>query len=184
LASYPFNETGGRENRCWHHNSGKMREDCGANDRCWCYVDMMKFDALLQAHGFMKTERPPEIWEAETEDVYFIPLLGEMIAAGICGGSPLEQLTLNVSNVVVQPDTSEEAGQSRRPPEGEYVAVTVKGNTDLGPDDSWLPGDSGQGLLGRISRRLVDSGACYGYVRRLPPEGSITVFLRRAKMEA
>ena len=24
----------------------------------------MKFEALLRAHGFMKTERPPEMWEA------------------------------------------------------------------------------------------------------------------------
>lgn len=144
----------------------------------------MKFEALLLAHGFMKTERPPEIWEVETEDLYFIPLLGEMIAAGICGGSPLEELTLNVSNVVARPDTSEEAGQGRRPREGEYVAVTVRGKTDLGPDDSWLPEDCGQGLLGRIRKRLVDSGACYAYVRRLSSEGSITVFLRRAKMDA
>ena len=141
----------------------------------------MKFDALLRAHGFMKIERPPEMWEADTEDVRFIPLLGEMIAAGIGGGSPLEELTLNVSSVVVQPDPCAEAGQGRRPPQGEYVAVTVRGKTDLGPDDSWLPGDVGRDLLGRLRQRLADAGACYAYVRRIPPEGSITVFLRRTK---
>jgi len=53
----------------------------------------MKFDALLLAHGFMKTERLPEMWEAQTEDIHFIPLLGEIIAAGIGGGSPLELRT-------------------------------------------------------------------------------------------
>ena len=40
----------------------------------------MRLDALIRAHGFMRTERPPELWEADTEDVRFIPLLGEMIA--------------------------------------------------------------------------------------------------------
>ena len=143
----------------------------------------MKFDSLLRAHGFMKTERPPEMWEAETEDVHFIPLLGEMIAAGIGGGSLLEELTLNVSNVVVQLDASEEVEQGRLPPEGEYVAVTVRGRTDLGPDDSWFPGHVGYGLLGRLGPRLTDSGACYAYVRRLSQEGSITVFLRRSRMD-
>lgn len=143
----------------------------------------MKFDALLRAHGFMKTERPPEMWMAETEDIHFIPLLGEMIAAGIGGGSQLEELTLNISNVVVQPDSCGEAGQGRLPLEGEYVAVTVRGTTDLGPDDSWSPGVVGQGLLGRLSPRLKDSGACYAYVRQLSSEGSITVFLHRTKIE-
>ena len=141
----------------------------------------MKFDALLLAHGFMKTERPPVMWEAETEDVNFLPLLGEIIAAGIGGGSSLEELTLSVSNVVVQPDASGESEQGRRPPAGEYVAVTVRGKTDLGPDDTWLPGDLGQGLLQRLIRRLADSGALYAYIRRLPPEGSITIFFRRAR---
>ena len=41
----------------------------------------MRFEALLRAHGFMKTEHPPDVWEADTEDVRFVPLLGEMIAA-------------------------------------------------------------------------------------------------------
>ena len=144
---------------------------------------MMKFDALLLAHRFMKTERPPEMWEAETEDVHFIPLLGEMIAAGIGGGSLLEELTLNISNVVVQSDDSGEVEQGRMPQEGEYVAVTLRGKTDLGPDASWFPGHVGHGLLGRLSPRLTDSGACYAYVRQLPAEGSITVFLRRTRMD-
>jgi hypothetical protein len=42
----------------------------------------LRFDALIRAHGFMRTERPPEIWEADTEDVRFIPLLGEMSPEG------------------------------------------------------------------------------------------------------
>ena len=48
----------------------------------------------------MKTEQPPELWEADTDDDRFIPLLGEMIAAGLVTGTPLEELTLSASNVV------------------------------------------------------------------------------------
>jgi hypothetical protein len=133
----------------------------------------MKFEALLLAHGFMKTERPPEIWEAETKDLHFIPLLGEMIAAGICGGSPLEELTLNVSNVVVQPDTSEEAGQGRRPPEGEYVAVTVRGKRTRARM-ILLPEDFGQGLFGRLISVLWNR-APVTFMSGGFAEGSITV---------
>jgi len=34
-------------------------------------------------------------------------------------------------------------------------------------------------LLGRLVERLETAGAHYAYVRRLPPESSITVFLAR-----
>jgi hypothetical protein len=38
----------------------------------------MRLDALLRAHGFMRVERPPRLWEADTDDERFIPLLGEV----------------------------------------------------------------------------------------------------------
>ncbi len=66
----------------------------------------------------MKVERPPEIWAAATEDVDFIPLLGEMIAAALAGGLArglaLADLTLNVSNVVVErsPDEAQCFGRA------------------------------------------------------------------------
>jgi hypothetical protein len=34
----------------------------------------------------MRIERPPELWEADTEDIRLVPLLGEMIAAGLGTG--------------------------------------------------------------------------------------------------
>jgi len=40
----------------------------------------VKLDALLRAHGFMNVQRPPALWEADTEDIRFVPLLGEVIA--------------------------------------------------------------------------------------------------------
>lgn len=142
----------------------------------------MKLDALLRAHGFMKVERPPEIWEADTEDTRFVPLLGEMIAAALAGGGELAELTLNASNVVVPVD-DDDADRSERiesPPSGDFVAITVSGATDLGPDGRWHPGRrSNAKLLEQLADRLVFAGARYAYVRRMPPKGSMTVFLAR-----
>jgi hypothetical protein len=62
----------------------------------------MTLDAILAAHAFMRVERPPEVWTADTEDTRFIPLPGEMIAACSSRGAALIDLTLNVSNVVIE----------------------------------------------------------------------------------
>ena len=142
----------------------------------------LQFDALIRAHGFMKTERPPSVWEADTEDVRFIPLLGEMIAAGLSGGSTLETLTLNVSNIVAPEDAEDDPANRTVLPAGEYVAVTVRGITDLGPDQVWFPGRplSDRLLLGRLDTELTMAGVRYAYVRRIPPEGSVTVMLARS----
>lgn len=141
----------------------------------------MKLDALLRAHGFMKVERPPEIWEADTEDTRFVPLLGEMIAAALVGGGELSALTLNASNVSVDLTGDPDEPESSGPPSGEFVAITVSGATDLGPDGTWQPGrPSSVQLLDRLADRLAVAGARYAYVRRTPPTGSVTVFLPRA----
>lgn len=139
----------------------------------------MRFEALLRAHGFMNVERPPDVWEGDTDDVRFIPLLGEMIAAALSHGGQLEELTLNASNVVVPPDPDLDPADASGPPPGEYVAVTVSGETNLGPDSAWRPGGAASGLLGRIEERLVTAGVRYAYVRSAPPNGSVTVFLSR-----
>jgi hypothetical protein len=141
----------------------------------------MKLDALLRAHGFMNVERPPLLWEADTEDTRVVPLLGEMIAAALAGGGELSALTLNASNVSVDlADDADDAGSG--PPQGEFVAITIGGATDLGPDGSWNPGRSTSvPLLNRLTDRLTVAGARFAYVRRMPPTGSITVFLARAR---
>ena len=140
----------------------------------------MKLDALLRAHGFMKVERPPELWEADTDDTRFIPLLGEMIAAALVGGGELSELTLNASNVSVEPDDDPDEPQGVAPPAGEFVAVGVSGRIDLGPDGRWSPGQpSTAALLDRLTERLTVAGARFAYVRRTPPTGSITVVLPR-----
>jgi hypothetical protein len=125
----------------------------------------------------MKVERPPEIWDARTEDTNFVPLLGEMIATALSKGAVLGELTLNASNVVVE-DPKDEG--SLTPPSGEYVAVTVSGATDFGPDDRWLPQSSNSsGLLHRLRHRLNAAEARFAYVRRAPQQGSFTVFFAR-----
>ncbi len=140
----------------------------------------MRLDALLRAHAYMKVERPPELWEADTQDVRLLPLLGEMIAAALSTGTPLGELTLNAANVVVEaPDDAEDDPMVPTP--GEYVALTVSGDTDFGPDAVW-PAAPGRlaGLLQRLADRLVVAGARYAYIRKLPTHGSLTVFLSRA----
>ena len=66
----------------------------------------MDLEALLRAHGFMKVERPPQLWSPDTEDEPFLRMLGEMIALGLGRGNELEDGILNVSNVVVEPEGS------------------------------------------------------------------------------
>src|SRR5215468_6926691 len=97
----------------------------------------MRLEPILRAHAYMNVERPPELWEADTEDWRFLPLLGEVIAAALGTGIPLEELILNASNVVVDPpEDGEDAGV---PEPAQYVAITVRGRTDFGADDTWDP---------------------------------------------
>lgn len=138
----------------------------------------MRLEPILRAHATMRVERPPELWEADTEDSRFLPLLGEIIAAALAGGAPLEELTLNASNVVVEPSEDDEDPVLPRP--AEYVAVTVRGRTDFGPDDTWHPSAPHRpGLLHRLHHRLEAAGASFAYIRRIPPHGSVTVFFSR-----
>jgi hypothetical protein len=142
----------------------------------------MKLDALLRAHGFMKVERPPELWEADTDDTRFIPLLGEMIAGSLARSKKdLGELTLNASNVVV-PLMGAEDGHG--PAAGEYVAITISGDVIWTADAVWAPGQRlNDPWLADLNARLEASGSPYAYIRKLDPQGSITVFLPRSKEE-
>jgi hypothetical protein len=120
----------------------------------------MKLDALLRAHAYMQVERPPELWEADTDDTGLIPLLGEMIA-GLLSPETLDlsAMTLNASNIVVDHDDGP-------PPRGEYVALTVSGPRK-------------PPALTGLSERLVAARVRHAYIRDLGTHGSITVFLSR-----
>jgi hypothetical protein len=127
----------------------------------------------------MKVERPPTTWEADTEVEPFLWLLGEwllgeLIALGLGRGSDLADLTLNVSNVTVEPDDEEPSI-----PVGDFVAVSVRGAVAW-DDDVWRPGTEPTTLsLRDIGVAAGAAGAAYAYERNLGPEGSVTVFLPR-----
>ncbi len=140
----------------------------------------MQLHPLLNAHGFMRIERPPLLWDVDTEDMLFVPLLGEIVAASLTKGTPVGELTLNASNVVVEPFL-DSCGETPTALPGEYVAITVSGISDFGPDATWTraaPAPSND-LLRRLSSALVLVRAGFAYVRRTGDRGSFTVFLPR-----
>ena len=140
----------------------------------------MRLDELLRAQSGVGVERPPELWEAQTDEASLVALIGDMLAAAVSAGGLLSELALNVSNVVFEMEADDDPGP-HTPPVGEYVAVTVCGPIDLGPDGVWNgTGSRGDGLPGRLHDRLVTAGARFAYVRRIPPEGSVTVWFPRA----
>ena len=138
----------------------------------------MKLDALLRAHGFMNVERPPELWEVDTEDEPFLRMLGEMIAIGLGRGNDLPDLVLNVSNVIVEPDEDPEDPAWAEP--GDYVAITVRGSGSW-EDDVWRAGQGPtKGLLDHVGPAADEAGAVYAYMRDLGAQGgAVTAFLPR-----
>jgi hypothetical protein len=144
----------------------------------------MKLGPLLRAHAYMNVERPPELWDVVTDDYSFIPLLGEMIAASLGGGLALADLTLNASNVVIEPSEEGEPDQPSHPTPGEYVAISVTTPADLGPDSRWYPGrPPASGLLHSLNDRLLVAETRFAYIRRLAPRSSFTVFLDRDRSD-
>ena len=139
----------------------------------------MDLEAHLRSHAFMKVERPPLMWSPDTEDEPFLLMLGEMIALGLGHGTELADLTLNVSNVTVDPDEEDDEGESI--PEGDYVAVTVRG-AGVWEDDLWRAGQGATtGLLGNVGPAAGAAGAIYVYSRNLGFEGSVTALLPRLR---
>ena len=137
----------------------------------------MDLEAHLRSHAFMKVERPPLMWSPDTEDEPFLLMLGEMIALGLARGTELDDLTLNISNVSVDQDAEEDDGEAI--PEGDYVAVTVRG-AGVWEDDLWRARqEATPGLLGNVGPTAEAAGAVYAYTRNLGSEGSVTALLPR-----
>ena len=137
----------------------------------------MDLEAHLRSHAFMKVERPPLMWSPDTEDEPFLLMLGEMIALGLGRGTELADLTLNISNVTVYTDAEEDEGEAI--PEGDYVAVTVRG-AGVWEDDLWRARqEATPGLLGNVGPAAEAAGAVYAYTRNLGSEGSVTALLPR-----
>ena len=131
-----------------------------------------ELDGILNAHAFLRVERPPELWTTTVELEPFIRLLGELIAAALVrNGHKLAEITLNVSNVVVEPAAAGPA------PEGDYVAITIRSPGDWGPEASWAPGEETTMVSADVTAALTSAGASHAYTRVLADgEGSITAF--------
>jgi hypothetical protein len=140
-------------------------------------VTTSELEGLLRAHSFLKVERPPELWEPDVELEPFIRLLGEMIAAGLVrNGQELGEITLNVSNVVVDESA---AGPM---PTGAFVALTIRSAGDWNPETTWDPVTEHDGSLVShdLENALNVASASWAYTRELGDEGSVTVLFPRA----
>jgi hypothetical protein len=134
----------------------------------------MDLDGPLRDQTSLKVERPPALWEADTELEPFLALLGELIALGLGRGNELAGLTLNVANVVMEAD--DEDGSI---PQGEFVAITVRGGGSW-DEEVWRAGHRpATGLFEGLGPAAARAGAVYAYARDLGDEGSVTVFLPR-----
>ena len=132
-------------------------------------------ESLLNAHAFMRVERPPSLWEVDVDDEPFIRMLGEMIVVGLLHHDVLAELTLNVSNVTVGDDGPDGVGS------GDYVAISVLGPGEWEPDASWTPASTEPFWSPDLDAAVRAASASFAYRRRLgEDEGSITVFIPRS----
>jgi len=132
-----------------------------------------ELDGLLNAHAYLRVERPPSLWTPQSELEPFVRMLGELIVVGLLrNGDVLGELTLNVSNVVVEPAS---AGLM---PAGAFVAVTIRGRGDWSPETTWpVSATAGSGLESTQAAAQA-AGAVYLYSRVLgDDDGSVTVLL-------
>ena len=132
-------------------------------------------DALLNAHAFMRVERPPSLWEVNVDDEPFIRMLGEMIVVGILHHDVLAELTLNASNVTVGDDAPDGVGS------GDYVAISIKGPGEWEEDARWTPASTEPFWSPDLDAAVRAASASFAYRQRLgDDEGSITVFVPRS----
>jgi len=130
---------------------------------------------VIRAHVALRTEAPPETWEADSTEADFVPLLSEMLARA--ARTPIDSLTLGIANVVVGPDPDPDGATSV--PEGEYVAVTLVGPGDWSSDWRWLPTSPDTTPLVIPPVCLRSAQVRFAYGRHLGTSSSLTVFLGR-----
>ncbi len=132
-----------------------------------------ELDGVMNAHAYLRVERPPSLWAPQSELEPFVRMLGELIVVGLLrNGNVLGELTLNVSNVVVEPPA---AGPM---PAGVFVAITIRGRGDWSPETTWPTPTTSSAELESAKTAARAAGAVYLYSRVLgDDEGSITVLL-------
>lgn len=132
-------------------------------------------DALLNAHAFMRVERPSQLWEVDVDDEPFIRMLGELIVVGLLHHDVLAELTLNASNVTVGDEGP--VGVDA----GDYVAISIRGPGAWEPDARWTPASTEPFWSPDLDAAVRAASASFAYRRRLgDDEGSITVFVPRS----
>jgi hypothetical protein len=136
-----------------------------------------ELEGILNSHAFLRVERPPMLWETDVDLEAFIRALGEMIAAGLVrNGQELSEITLNVSNVTVEPKA---AGPM---PAGDFVAVTIRSDGDWSPEATWDPAARHDGsLVGHdLETALTTASAAWACTRELGADvGSVTALYPR-----
>lgn len=134
---------------------------------------------MLRAHGFLRVERPPQLWDVDADDELVIRMLGELIVVALGTGADLAEVTLRVNNVETPPET-----EGRGPPGGEFVAMTVIGLAAEFTPRTWTPRDDPVGLRPvlinpDLDAAAVRAGAQWGYSALESGRLSVTVFLPR-----
>jgi hypothetical protein len=137
----------------------------------------MDLGPLLNAHAFLRVERPVLLWMADVDDELLIRTFGEMIAAALARGTELGDVVLNASNVTVERDSDPE---SRGPAPGDYVALTISGAGDWSPEVAGTPTDQSTVLVNPDLHAAARAAAIpWAYTRSVPDGGSVTIFLWR-----
>lgn len=132
-------------------------------------------DALLNAHAFMRVERPSQLWEVDVDDETFIRMLGELTVVGLLHHDVLAELTLNASNVTVGDEGP--VGVDA----GDYVAISIRGPGAWEPDARWTPASTEPFWSPDLDAAVRAASASFAYRRWLgDDEGSITVFVPRS----
>jgi hypothetical protein len=115
----------------------------------------MELGPYLNAHAFLRVERPPALWEADADDEPVLRMVGEMIAAALARGAELSAIVLRANNVTVE---SEEGNHS--PAVGDYVVLSVLAEGDWLPECVWSPntmgGAGGATLVNADLEAIVD----------------------------
>lgn len=134
----------------------------------------MRIELLIGQLPALKVERPPELWEAEADELKVASLLNAVLHDHMGTVAP----TLRVSNVVVEPPDDGE--EMFAPAPGDYVALTLLAPVYIGPDATWQPAvPRSDDLFDRLGDLLTAANVQFAYVRWIPPEGSLTVFVPR-----
>jgi|SRR5688572_2101238 len=148
----------------------------------------MDLGPLLNAHAYLRVERPLELWAAAVDDFALVRVLGEMIAAALGRGAELGEVVLRVNNVTVgagDPSARDGEGDgddpAGAPVPGDYVALSILGWGDWHPEMLWRPEAGGGAVLlnSHLDEAARAAGIPFAYSRSEGDGGSVTVFLSR-----